>query len=177
MLNIRKTHMAKLVMGVIYGFVLGTLPAAYAFAPSVEDVTVNVEEKDPLEVFEDARALSELELKELLKAVGFEGKALRTAWAVAMKESNGRPRAFNGDLSTGDNSYGIFQINMLGYLGEVRREKFDLKNNKELFDPVTNAKITYYMTRGGEDWSSWKVHPGQRNGERFEQFYELFPKL
>jgi hypothetical protein len=100
--------------------------------------------------------LSDEELKTLLMAVGFEGKALKTAWAIAKRESNGRPMAYNGNRKTGDSSYGIFQINMLGNLGVDRKEKFDLKSNILLFDPVINAEITYYMTNGGEDWSSWK---------------------
>jgi hypothetical protein len=29
-------------------------------------------------------------------------------------------------------------------------------SNVLLFDPVINAEITYYMTKGGSDWSSWK---------------------
>jgi hypothetical protein len=176
MLNIRKENIAKLAVGVVYGFVLGTLPQAFASTPLVEEPEVVVQEVvvDPLDRFKSARDLTETELKELLQAVGFEGKALRTAWAVAMKESTGRPRAFNGNTNTGDNSYGIFQINMIGSLGEARREKFKLDSNKELFDPVTNAKIAYYMSRGGEDWSSWKVYSGQRNGERFEDFYAKF---
>ena len=95
------------------------------------------------------------DLKDLLWAVGFEGIALKTAWAVANVESNGRPLALNDNKSTGDKSYGIFQINMIGQLGVVRKEKFDLVSNKELFDPVTNAEITYYMTKGGKDWSAW----------------------
>lgn len=176
MLNIRKEHLARLAIGAIYGFVLGTLPVAFASAPAAEELEVVVQEEvvDPLDRFKGARELTEADLKELLQAVGFEGKSLRTAWAVAMKESNGRPRAYNGTASTGDHSYGIFQINMIGSLGDVRREKFGLESNKELFDPVTNAKIAHYMTRGGEDWSSWKVHPGQRNGERFESFFAEF---
>jgi hypothetical protein len=36
------------------------------------------------------------------------------------------------------------------------KEKFNMKTKTELFDPVTNAEITYYMTNGGKDWSSWK---------------------
>jgi hypothetical protein len=178
MLNIRKRNLAKLALGAVYGLAIGTFPAAYAFAPSVEqpvEIVVVQEEVDPLDRFKDARELTETDLKELLQAVGFEGKALRTAWAIAMKESNGRPRAYNGNRSTGDHSYGIFQINMIGSLGEDRRKKFGLKSNEDLFDPVTNAQIAHYMSRGGEDWSSWKVFKGQRNGERFEDFYMKFP--
>lgn len=174
MLNIRE-HLVTMAVVSIYGLILGNIP--HAFANSEPEQVQIVVEVDPLEEFRNAKSLDQAELKSLLKAVGFEGKALRTAWAVAMKESNGRPKAHNDDLSTGDDSYGIFQINMLGYLGDVRRDKFELKSNKELFDPVRNAQIAYYMTRGGEDWTSWKVYPGQTNGERYEQFYALFPTI
>jgi len=109
-----------------------------------------------LESFENKVSLTDLELKELLSLVGFKGKDLVVAWAVAKKESNGRPLAFNGNHKTGDSSYGMFQINMIDQLGPDRREKFDLDSNAELFNPVKNAEIAYYMTNGGDDWSSWK---------------------
>lgn len=176
MLNIRKVTREKAAILLIYGIFIGALPHAMA-EEEPKEVVQEVVVVDPLEKFKGAKELSQEELKELLKAVGFEGKALRTAWAVAMKESNGRPRAHNGDLSTGDNSYGIFQINMLGGLGEDRRDKFNLESNRQLFDPVTNAKIAFHMSAGGVDWSSWKVYPGDNNGERYEQFYALFPTI
>ena len=109
-----------------------------------------------LESFENKVSLTDLELKELLSLVGFKGKDLVVAWAVAKKESNGRPLAFNGNHKTGDSSYGMFQINMIDTLGPDRRTKFDLDSNAELFNPVKNAEIAYYMTSGGDDWSSWK---------------------
>ena len=109
-----------------------------------------------LESFENKVSLTDLELKELLSLVGFKGQDLVVAWAVAKKESNGRPLAFNGNHKTGDSSYGMFQINMIDNLGPDRRTKFDLESNSELFNPVKNAEIAYYMTNGGEDWSSWK---------------------
>ena len=107
------------------------------------------------ETYKHSETLPADDLKDLLWAVGFEGTALKTAWAVARVESNGRPLALNDNIRTGDKSYGIFQINMLGQLGLKRKDKFELVSNKELFDPVTNAEITYYMTKGGKDWSSW----------------------
>ena len=109
-----------------------------------------------LESFENKTSLTDIELKELLSLVGFKGKDLVVAWAVAKKESNGRPLAFNGNHKTGDSSYGMFQINMIDDLGPDRRTKFDLDSNSELFNPVKNAEIAYYMTSGGDDWSSWK---------------------
>jgi hypothetical protein len=109
-----------------------------------------------LESFENKTSLTDVELKELLHLVGFRGQDLVVAWAIAKKESNGRPLAFNGNHKTGDSSYGVFQINMIDELGPDRRTKFELDSNAELFNPVKNAEIAYYMTNGGEDWSSWK---------------------
>lgn len=109
-----------------------------------------------LEEFKKAKKLTDEDLALLLFLVGFEGSDLKEAWAIAKKESNGRPLAYNGNTKTGDNSYGVFQINMIGNLGPERLEKFNLQNKKELFNPVTNAEIAFHMSRGGEDWSSWK---------------------
>ena len=108
------------------------------------------------ESYKPSEMLTDKKLVKLLETVGFEGLGLKKAWSIAKRESNGRPLAYNGNKQTGDSSYGIFQINMIGDLGPKRLEKFDLKSNKELFDPVTNAEITYYMTKGGTDWSAWK---------------------
>jgi len=99
--------------------------------------------------------LSAVELKAILQQVGFKGQALKEAWGTAMKESTGRPMAHNKNSKTGDNSYGLFQINMIGSLGPARLEQYNLKSNEELFDPLTNAKIAYQMSNGGKDWSAW----------------------
>jgi hypothetical protein len=121
-------------------------------------------------VYKPSEMLTDTELIELLSLVGFEGKALKTAWAIAKRESNGRPLAYNGNRATGDSSYGIFQINMLGNLGVDRKEKFNLKSNESLFDPTKNAEIAYHMTNGGRDWSAWKgLTP------RAMEFYLKFP--
>jgi hypothetical protein len=121
---------------------------------------------------------TDVELAQLLSAVGFEGKALKTAWAVVKKESNGRPLAFNGNTRTGDSSYGIFQINMIGGLGVTRRDKYDLDSNKDLFDAVINAEIAYHMSNGGENWTAWKVQAPYTNKDeiRFMQWYNKFPE-
>lgn len=113
------------------------------------------DKSEVLEKYKNAHSLTDSQLVELLKAVGFKGQGLKTAWAVAKAESNGRPFAFNGNTKTGDSSYGIFQINMLGTLGPDRRDRYDLDFNAALFNPVMNAEIVYKMTRGGTDWSSW----------------------
>ena len=123
---------------------------------------------------EQKTAFSDEELVKMLRAVGFEGKALKVAWAVVKKESNGRPLAFNGNVKTGDNSYGIFQINMIGGLGVARRDKFDLDSNKDLFDPAVNAQIAYYMSNEGSDWSAWGVGKFPYNGDTNQAMYNLW---
>lgn len=127
---------------------------------------------------EQKTTLTDEDLARLLYAVGFEGKALRTAWAVVKKESNGRPLAFNGNRKTGDSSYGIFQINMIGGLGVTRRDKFDLNSNVELFDPVVNAQVAYHMSGGGDDWTAWKISGTLTNRDeiRFKEWYAKFPE-
>ena len=124
-----------------------------------------------LEKYENAHSLSDGQLVDLLKAVGFKGKALRSACAIAKAESNGRPFAFNGNTKTGDSSYGVFQINMIEELGSDRRKKFELDSNAELFNPVTNAQIAHFMTKGGKDWSSWS----SVNGARYQEWYNKYP--
>ncbi len=132
---------------------------------------VSKAKEDQLEKYKNATSLSDKDLKNLLQLVGFEGKNLKEAWAIAKKESNGRPFAFNGNTETGDSSYGIFQINMLGMLGPDRRNKYDLDHNADLFNPVLNAEIAYKMSKGGEDWIAWKgITP------RTKQWMEKFPK-
>lgn len=121
---------------------------------SKEAFSVSTEEK--LKKFENKGSLTDGELKELLYLVGFRGKGLKEAWAVAKKESNGQPIRFNGNTKTGDSSYGMFQINMIGMLGPDRREKFDLISNSDLLNPVINAQIAFHMSNGGKDWSAWK---------------------
>lgn len=124
----------------------------------------------------DKRQLSDQELHDLLVYVGFEGKTLRTAWAVAKRESNGRPRAHNDNRQTGDNSYGLFQINMIGDLGPARRDKYELASNNDLFDPVTTARIAYKMTSGGDNWSSWGIGPNAYSNANEPAYKEWLAK-
>jgi hypothetical protein len=138
---------------------------------STVEKALKVSPSKKLEALRQKPQLTRLELKALLKEVGFEGKALSQAWAIAMRESRGRSIAFNGNEATGDNSYGIFQINMIGEMGNVRRDKFSMVSNAMLLDPVTNAQIAYYMSKGGKDWSAWKgMTP------RAKEWLKSFPK-
>jgi hypothetical protein len=125
--------------------------------------TVSASVRTSAEVFASYRnskiPLSGGQLSELLSAVGFEGQAHKTAWGIAMRESNARPLALNKSTRTGDSSYGIYQINMIYDLGPERRKKFGLTSNEQLFDPVLNVQVMYLMTGGGRDFGSWGIGP------------------
>jgi len=157
-----KSHVAMLVL---YGLLLVGVPKALAVDNTVSDgTTVTVQVKDPLDKYRGAKELTDTELIDLLSLVGFEGKSLKTAWAVVMRESRGHPTSRNNTPATGDDSYGLFQINMIGGLGDVRREKFNIEKNSDLFDPVTNAKAAFYMTARGTNWGSWGLGPDAYDG-------------
>ena len=146
--------------------------------PAVESEPVK--KTKPLSYFENKTSLTDIELVWLLEAVGFEGQDLKEAWAISKKESNGRPLAFNGNTLTGDNSYGIFQINMINTLGEDRRTKFDLDHNADLFNPVKNAQIAMHMSNGGSDWTSWHIGKDaytSTSGKHYAKFKEWLSKF
>ena len=99
-----------------------------------------------------------MDLMSILKQAGFKGDGLKMAYAIAMAESGGNARAHNGNRNTGDNSYGLFQINMLGGMGPERRARYGLSSNDALFDPLTNAKVAYKMSNGGKNWGPWSTY-------------------
>lgn len=125
--------------------------------------------------------LTAKELSEVLTLAGFKGKAHKTAWAIAMRESSGRPTAYNGNSRTGDKSYGIFQINMIGDLGPARRAKYKLSTNAELFNPVKSAKVAFLMSKGGRDFGAWGIGPNAYRAGAGEstirKFYSKYPGI
>ena len=136
------------VSAVILAVMLGL--SAPAIAPSKAEAQTLI-----LKRFQNAIVLPPKDLVTLLSAVGFKGQSLKYAWAVAMKESHGNALDYNGNVHTGDHSYGLFQINMLGSMGADRRTYFGLAYNAQLLNPVTNAQIAYHMSNAGRDWSAW----------------------
>ncbi|GAB3009628.1 transglycosylase SLT domain-containing protein [Saccharothrix stipae] len=87
---------------------------------------------------------------------GFRGQDLTIAVAVALAESGGDPRAHNA--TPPDNSYGLWQINMLGSMGPARRREFGLESNRELFDPAENARAANKISGDGRSWTPWTTY-------------------
>lgn len=157
----------------VLALTIGTFSIVMASSSTADDTVTKAQPvvaviTDPLVKYKNAKVLTDNELVELLQAVGFEGKALKLAWATVMKESRGHPTSHNKTASTGDNSYGLFQINMIGSLGSDRRAKFGINSDAALLDPVANAKAAYYMTAQGTDWGSWGLGPNAYDGDPAE---------
>ena len=116
-------------------------------------------------------ALTNDQLKNVLSAAGFKGSSLDTAFKVARAESGGRPGALNPDASTGDYSQGLFQINMIGQMGQDRNAKYlkdyasiGYKGPESLYDPSINAKIAYDISHGGTVWSKAWTNTSRKLG-------------
>lgn len=85
-----------------------------------------------------------------------EGVAV--AAAVATAESGRRQDAHN--TTPPDDSYGLFQINMLGALGPDRVRKLGLQAYSDLFDPVTNIRAAMLISGNGSSWRPWTTWTG-----------------
>ncbi len=100
--------------------------------------------------------LSPEQIAEFAHAAGFRGQDLTVAVAVAMAESGGDPHAHNSVPP--DDSYGLWQVNMLGSLGPARREQFGLDANRELFDPAENARAAWSISGHGDSFRPWSTY-------------------
>jgi hypothetical protein len=102
-------------------------------------------------------------LERLAVEGGFNPEQAKIMAAIALAESSGRANALNDDINTGDNSYGLWQINMIDYpdykLGEERRGKLQLKDNNELFNPAVNVRAAkmIFDEQGYDAWSVYKT--------------------
>lgn len=88
---------------------------------------------------------------------GRDVPTLARAVAIALAESGGNPNAHNGNAATGDDSYGLWQINMIGSMGPARRKQFGITSNAELYDPQINANAAWKLSSSGRVWSPWSV--------------------
>jgi len=94
-------------------------------------------------------------LTQLARSVGMPDDKIPTMVAIALAESAGKTDAHNPVPP--DNSYGLWQINMIGNLGPARRKEYGLKSNEELKDPRTNAKAALAVLKS-QGLSAWSVY-------------------
>jgi len=98
------------------------------------------------------------EIASFARKAGFPEELIPTMVGISKAESGGDPLAFNPNASTGDLSYGLMQINMLGGMGPERRKEFGIRKNEELYDPITNFKAAkkIYDQQGLGAWSVYR---------------------
>lgn len=92
----------------------------------------------------------------LARQAGLPDARAVTAAAIAMAESGGNPNAHNA--TPPDDSYGLWQINMLGSLGPARRAVYRLSANTDLYDPATNARVMSAISKQGQDFGPWSTY-------------------
>lgn len=118
-------------------------------------------------------ALSGAEVAALAYQAGFRGQDLINMVAIAKRESRWTPSAYNGNLGTGDQSYGLWQINTLnsargGQMGKLVNDILGLPgdntNFQALLDPATNARVAYeFYKRNGNTLRPWGEYKGKEN--------------
>jgi hypothetical protein len=101
--------------------------------------------------------LSTAQLYQAALKAGFNPKDAQVAAAISQAESSGNPMAHNTNAATGDNSYGLMQINMLGGMGPERMKQFGLKSYNDLFNPEVNFKAArqLHQSSGFSPWSTY----------------------
>jgi hypothetical protein len=112
-------------------------------------------------------------LVEELKKVGFKGKGLRIAWAIAMRESGGRANAIS---STGD--YGVFQFNRAAWSDQP------WWNTHKLLTRKYNIMIAYKISQHGHTFYPWDIDgAGRHKGNytpksvyaKYKSWYSKYP--
>lgn len=97
--------------------------------------------------------LTQAQVQVLAASVGM--KDPKTMAAIAMAESSGNTNAHNA--TPPDDSYGLWQINMLGDMGPARRRQFGIKSNADLFNPFVNARAAK-MIQDGQGLKAWSTY-------------------
>lgn len=109
------------------------------------------------------------EVARLLYGAGFRGDDLVKMLAIAKRESGWNPSAHNPNASTGDDSYGLFQLNTLGDLWSFYQSR-GLSSKDQLFDPLTNVSMARELfeaakrERSGNGFYYWGDYAGSGPG-------------
>ena len=96
-------------------------------------------------------ALAGEDVARMLYNEGFRGQDLIKMVAIAKRESNFKPSAYNGNRSTGDDSYGLFQLNVLGDLRKWYEDQ-GISDPKQLLNPLTNVKMARKLFEANQKW-------------------------
>lgn len=143
--------------------ITGPLSGQTGTASGVSRTKVNKKKVDPTLIRRGQLTGEQVAL--LLHKAGFRGEDIIKGVAISERESRWKSTAHNPNRSTGDNSFGLFQINMIEKYAEGRRKSFGITSNEDLFDPETNvraAKAMYDSRKSkGNGWYDWGPYKGK----------------
>lgn len=142
------------VLGLL-GFVLATVVAVGAIAgqadaaiPTSSDTTFApvAARHEPARGPAAVRLLRRCDNKlvKVLWRAGFHGANLKEAWAIAMRESGGRPRAVSPT-----NDIGLFQFNTATWSGEPWWDR------DRLLTAAGSARMAARLSNKGRNWYPW----------------------
>lgn len=78
-------------------------------------------------------------------AAGFPPTVAVTMTAIALRESAGDPAAHNGNEDTGDDSWGLWQINILDFGVKTLLLAHGITVGAQLQDPATCARAAFLL--------------------------------
>jgi len=102
--------------------------------------------------------LSQAQIEMYARSAGLSPDRAKIAAAIAMAESSGITTRRNPIPP--DNSYGLWQINMLGDQGPARRKALGISSNEALYDPAVNARAMAMISSGGKNFQPWAAYTG-----------------
>jgi hypothetical protein len=103
--------------------------------------------------------LTPTQIYALARSAGFPPDPAVEMTAIALRESSGVTTAHNPKPP--DDSYGLWQINMIGNLKAYRMQAFGLNDPTDLYDPSVNAAVAYrlWSAAGGSPLRDWYEIP------------------
>jgi len=110
-----------------------------------------------------AGALAGEDVARMLAGVGFHGSELIKMLAISKRESGWVPSVHNPHRSTGDDSWGLFQLNTIDDYWNFYKNKVSKK--EDLLDPQTNVRMAKVLfdeavkSRKGNGFYYWGDYP------------------
>ena len=124
------------------------------------DQTVN--QQSPQVTYPASQSYDAEKLTNLARSVGMPEDKISSMVAIALAESGGDPtidtvKSGLDPEKKNEFSLGLWQINMLGRMGEERRKQFGISSNEQLYDPVVNAKaaLAILNSQGLGAWGAY----------------------
>ena len=110
-----------------------------------------------------------VEIAQIMLRKKFPKEAIAKMLAISYRESRWQPGVRKNDDV--EDSFGLFQINMKGNLGPVRRGHYGLSSNEELLDPLMNIKAARILFGDGQGIKHWGI-----DGDPMHNTAEGMPK-